>query len=581
MKRSRFVIGLGFTLTLAACSERPDTTQAAPIKVETASIADMQAAMRDGRITSRQIVTQYLTRIGLYEDRLNAAVAINANALAQADALDRERASGKVRGPLHGIPVALKDNILTKDDLPTSGGMLAFKHYMAPYDATLVTNLKNAGAIILAKSTMSELAGWFGDSFRPGGYNGAVGQSYNPYDPRANDQGIPILDVSGSSSGGGVAASLWAANVGTSTGGSIEGPSNASMLVGIRPSTGRISRYGIVPLSLDQDTAGPMTRSVADGALMLGAMEGAPDANDPRTRECKAPANNDYLPFLKAGALRGARIGVPRAGYYDAREFPGKARPFRGLRDDEKQSMEAAIAAIKAAGAEVVDPADLPSMVATEPAANLTAHNICELLPAGTTADDMCSTVIRYGMKRDFNLWLATLGASAPVKSLTELRAWNTAHKDAGAIRYGQGRLNAADAVDVDKDKARFERDRREDLLLTREQGLDAVINQHKLDAILFPGSAGANYATKAGYPIIVVPFGMVTNASDDAKGSTDKVRPFGVSFVGAHCDDPKLMGIAFAFEQATKQRVPPSHTPYRDIPEPGLGAGAGLTART
>jgi len=562
VKRSQFVIVLGFTLTLAACGERQAATEAVPIKVETASIADMQAAMRDGRITSRQIVTQYLTRIGLYEDRLNAAVAINANALAQADALDRERASGKVRGPLHGIPVALKDNILTKDDLPTSGGMLAFKHYMAPYDATLVTNLKNAGAIILAKSTMSELAGWFGDSFRPGGYNGAVGQSYNPYDPRANDQGIPILDVSGSSSGGGVAASLWAANVGTSTGGSIEGPSNASMLVGVRPSTGRISRYGIVPLSLDQDTAGPMTRSVADGALMLGAMEGAPDANDARTNECKAPANHDYMPFLKADALKGARIGVPRAGYYEAREFPGKARPFRGLRDDEKQSMEAAIAAIKAAGAEVVDPADLPSMVATEPAANLTSHNICELLPAGTTADDLCSTVIRYGMKRDFNLWLATLGASAPVKSLTELRAWNTAHKDAGAIRYGQGRLDAADAVDVEKDKARFERDRREDLVLTREQGLDAVITQHKLDAILFPGSSGANYATKAGYPIIVVPFGMVTNASDDAKGSTDKVRPFGVSFVGAHCEDPKLMGIAFAFEQATKKRVPPSHTP-------------------
>lgn len=209
-----------------------------------------------------------------------------------------------------------------------------------------------------------------------------------------------------------------------------------------------------------------------------------------------------------------------------------------------------------------MDPADLPSMVATEPAANLTSHNICELLPAGTTADDLCSTVIRYGMKRDFNLWLATLGASAPVKSLTELRAWNTAHKDVGAIRYGQGRLDAADAVDVEKDKARFERDRREDLVLTREQGLDAVITQHKLDAILFPGSSGANYATKAGYPIIVVPFGMVTNASDDAKGSTDKVRPFGVSFVGAHCEDPKLMGIAFAFEQATKKRVPPSHTP-------------------
>ena len=547
---------------ISSCSSRAATPPAPTLKVETASIAEMQAAMQQGRITSREIVTQYLTRIGLYEDRLNAAVSINANALAQADALDRERAAGKLRGPLHGIPVALKDNILTKDDLPTTGGMLAFKHYMAPYDATLVTHLKNAGAIILAKSAMSELAGWFGDSFRPGGYNGAAGQSYNPYDPRANDNGTPVLETSGSSSGGGVAAGLWAANVGTSTGGSIEGPSNATMLVGIRPSTGRISRHGIIPLSLDQDTAGPMTRSVADAAVMLGVLEGERDPNDPRTSECQAPPNHDYTAFLKADALKGARIGIPRAGFYEAREFPGKARPFRGLKPDEMQSMTGAIAAVKAAGAEIVDPADLPSMVATEPASNLAAHNICELMPAGTTPDDLCSTVLRYGMKRDFNLWLATLGASAPVKTLTELRAWNLAHKDAGAIRYGQGRLDAADAVDLDKDKPRYERNRREDLTLTREEGLDAAITRHKLDALLLPGSSGANYATKAGYPIIVVPFGMVINYEEGAKGATETVRPFGVSFVGAHCDDPKLVSIAYAFEQATRKRVPPPHTP-------------------
>ena len=545
-----------------ACSSRSAGQDLPPLKVEEASIPEMQAAMQQGRITSRQIVTHYLTRIGLYEERLNAAISINANALAQADALDRERGAGRVRGPLHGIPVALKDNILTKEDLPTTGGMLAFRHYMAPYDATLVTNLKNAGAIVLAKSTMSELAGWFGDSFRPGGYNGAAGQSYNPYDPRANDNGLPILETSGSSSGSGVAAGMWPANVGTSTGGSIEGPSNVSMLVGIRPSTGRISRHGIIPLTLDQDTAGPMTASVTDAAVMLGVLEGEPDANDPRTRECQAPPNHDYTAFLKADALKGARIGVPRAGYYEPREFPGKARPFRGLRPDEAQSMTEAIAALKAAGAEVVDPADLPSMVATDPAANLTSHSICELLPAGTTPDDLCSTVLRYGMKRDFNLWLATLGASAPVKTLTELRAWNTAHKDAGAIRYGQGRLDAADAMDLEKDKPRYERDRRDDLTLTREQGLDAVLSQHQLDALVFPGSSGANYATKAGYPIIVVPFGLVMNYDEGAKGSTERVRPFGVSFVGAHCADPKLVGLAYSFEQATRRRVRPLHTP-------------------
>jgi amidase len=165
-------------------------------------------------------------------------------------------------------------------------------------------------------------------------------------------------------------------------------------------------------------------------------------------------------------------------------------------------------------------------------------------------------------MKRDFNLWLATLGESAPVKTLAELRAWNLAHKNDGAMRYGQGRLDYADAVDLEKDRARYERNRRDDLMLTREEGLDGAIKANKLDALLFPGSSGANYATKAGYPIIVVPFGMVINYAEGAKGSTEKVRPFGVSFVGSHCDDPKLVGIAYSFEQATRKRVPPSRTP-------------------
>jgi amidase len=555
----RLPVVLAAAVTAAACTApAPAPAPPAPFSVVEASIPELQAAMRDGRTTSRAIVTQYLTRIGLYEDRLNAAVSINPHALAEADALDQERAAGRLRGPLHGIPVALKDNILTTDDMPTTGGMLLFRHYQAPYEATLATNLKRAGAIILAKSTMSELAGWFGTAFRPGGYNAAVGQSYNPYDPRANDDGTPVLETSGSSSGGGVAANLWAGNVGTSTGGSIEGPSNFTMLVGIRPSTGRISRHGIIPLTLDQDTAGPMTKSVADAALMLGVMEGAPDPRDRRTSECTAPPNNDYTPFLKSDALKGMRIGVPRAGIYTAREFPGKARPFAGLKPDELAAMEAAIAALKQAGAEIVDPADLPSMVAADPAANLTSHAICEAPFDGAAADDLCSQVLRYGMKRDFNLWLASLGDTAPVKTLSELRAWNEKNRDRGAMRYGQGRLDFADSTDLTRDRARYERNRQEDLRLTRDQGLDAALTTHKLDALLFPGSAGANYATKAGYPIIAVPYGMVANYADGAKGALDPVRPFGVTFVGAHCADPTLVGIAYAFEQATKMRVPP-----------------------
>ncbi|MBX7199528.1 MAG: hypothetical protein K1X51_09135 [Rhodospirillaceae bacterium] len=547
---------------LASCDKpAPKVEAKAPFSVYEASIPDMQAAMKDGRTTSKEIVTQYLTRIGMYGGKLNAAIAVNANAIAEAEALDAERKAGKVRGPLHGIPVALKDNIMDKDDMPTSGGMLAFKYYMAPYDATLTANLKKAGAIIIAKSTMSELAGWFGgEPIRtPGGYNGAIGQSYNPYDPRANDDGTPVMEVAGSSSGVGVAANLWAANVGTSTGGSIEAPSNANMLVGIRPSTGRISRYGIVPLSLDQDTAGPMAKTVTDATIMLGVLEGDPDPNDPRTTTCTPPANHDYTPFLKADALKGARIGIPRGGIYTALE--GVKGRGQGLKPEELESMEAAIAALKAAGAEVID-SDIPSAVAKDDADNLAAHPICQKASELKDAKELCSNVLRYSMKRDFNAWLASLDDKAPVKTLTEFLKWNIDHKDYGAIRYGQARLEVADSMDLEKDKARYEADRASDLKLSRDQGLDAPIKANNLDVLMFPGASGANYATKAGYPIMTVPFGLTANPNPGAKGSPDKTRPFGVSFVGKLCDEPKMLAIGYAFEQATKKRVPPKATP-------------------
>ena len=550
---------------LTSCDKMSDkAANKAPFNVVEASIPEMQAALKDGRTTSHELVAQYLTRIGLYEDRLHAAVTINAHALIEADQLDKERAAGHLRGPLHGIPVALKDNIMTRD-LPTSGGMLAFKGYMTPYEATLATNLRNAGAIIIAKSTMSELAGWAGGDPvpLPGGYNAASGQSYNPYDPRIAEDGKPVLDVAGSSSGVGVAANLWAANVGTSTGGSIEGPSNANMLVGIRPSTGRVSRYGIVPLSLDQDTAGPMTKTVADAAIMLGVLEGDPDPKDPRTTTCTAPANHDYTPYLKADSLKGTRIGVPRTGIYTAFDVPGgKQKPFTGLRPDELQSMEDAIAALKAAGAEIVDPADMPTASAKDADHNLAAHPICQKASEGKGADEFCSNVLRYTMKRDFDLWLASLDDKAPVKSLAELLKWDIDHKEYGAIKYGQARLENSQSMDLDKDKARYEADRASDLKLTRDEGLDAAMNQYKLDAVLFPGASGANYASKAGYPIIVVPYGMTANPNPAAKGSPDKTRPYGVSFVGPLCNEPKLIGIAYAFEQATKKRVPPAQEP-------------------
>ncbi len=542
---------------LATLALQASGKSAPGFNVVEASIPQMQAAMKAGRTTSHEIVLQYLARIGAYEDELHAAVTVNSRALAEADALDRERAAGHVRGPLHGIPIALKDNIMTTA-LPTSGGMLAFKGYMPPYEATLVKNLEAAGAIIIAKSTLSELAGWYGGGMiaSPGGYNAAAGQSYNPYDPRAQADGKPMLAVAGSSSGVGVAANLWAVNIGTSTGGSIESPSNANMLVGIRPSTGRVSRYGIIPLSLDQDTAGPMAKTVMDAALVLGALEGDPDPKDPRTTTCKAPPDHDYVRYLKADALKGARIGIPRTGIYTTFPVPG-GKPTKALLPEEAQSMNDAIAALKAAGAEVVT-SDLPSTVATDPAHSLPRHSICGL----TESDFLCSDVVRYTMKRDFNLWLASLGDGRPVKTLTEFLAWNMTHQEEGAIKYGQQRLQMTDQIDLDRDKARYEADRASDLRLTREEGLDAALIGAKVDVVMFPGAGGSNYATKAGYPIITVPFGLVTNDNPEAKGSPDKVRPFGVSFVGPLCGEPRLLAIAYGFEQATHRRVPPPPTP-------------------
>src|SRR5579859_976544 len=270
-----------------------------------ATIPEMQTAMKKGRVTSRELVLQYLVRIGLYEDKLHAAITVNRDALKEAEALDRERAQGKVRGPLHGIPVALKDNIHTTN-MPTTGGALAFDGFVPPYEATLTKNLREAGAIIIAKTGMTELANWVAGAPTPmpGNYNAVGGFGMNPYDPRRDPRegtadGRPALQTGGSSSGIGTAANLWAANVGTDTGGSVISPSNANMLVGIRPTIGRISRYGVIPITADHDTAGPMTRTVADAAIMLGALESAsPDPNDAATRTCTPPAGRNSTAFL-------------------------------------------------------------------------------------------------------------------------------------------------------------------------------------------------------------------------------------------------------------------------------------------
>jgi amidase len=500
-------------------------------------------------------------RIATYEDRLNAAITINPRALAEADERDRERRAGRVRGPLHGIPVALKDNIHTID-MRTTGGALAFAGLVPPYEATLARNLREAGAIVIAKTVMTELANWVSDRM-PTNYGSLAGFAFNPYDPRrdpreATGDGRPVLATGGSSSGIGTAASFWAANVGTETSGSILSPANQNMLVGIKPTVGRVSRHGVIPITADQDTPGPMARSVVDAALLLGALEGrAPDTNDLATRACAPPPQRDYTRTLRRDGLAGARIGIPRAFYYEPAPTPNELGSNGGLSAPQRGVMDEAIAVLRAQGATIVDPADIPSILTKDAARSLLLWPVCSGPGDAKGRDDDCSVVFKYGMKRDFNAWLTSLGDRAPVKTLQELRAWNRAHEPAGTLKYGQAQLDISDEMDLDADRARYEADRAKDLALAARDGIDAAIGAHRLDALLFPGGGGAAIAAKPGYPTVIVPFGVVPNAPMP-RGFEARPAPYGVSFTGTACSEQRLIELAYAFEQATRKRTAP-----------------------
>jgi amidase len=559
------------SVTAASVAALPLDTQqpktgARSFSVVEASIADLRAAMESGRTTSRELTEQYLARIDRFKD-LRATIAVNPRAVADAEARDLERRQRKVRGPLHGIPIALKDNIHTLD-MPTTGGALAFAGLRPPYEATLTRRLIDAGAVIIAKTTLTELANWVSSNMPPG-YNSTLGFSFNPYEPRrAAGSEAPLLQSGGmlspggSSSGIGTAASLWAANVGTETSGSILNPANQNMLVGIKPTVGRISRHGVIPITADQDTPGPIARSVADAAILLGAMEGnAPDPADPATKACKAPAGRDYTRFLRRNGLKGARIGIPRAFFAARGVRLGRAAP---LADAPQAAAGEAIAALRAAGATVVDPADLPSIVTADPDRNILGWPIC-FGPGTTGRGSMgCSIVLRYGMKRDFNRWLASLGSAAPVRTLTALRAWNAAHERDGTLRFGQDQLDASDEIDLDADRARYQADRAKDLALAGREGIDAALREHRLDALLFPGYFAASIAARAGYPTVIVPFVAPSTARPTGAASISPAdggvlqQALGISFTGSACSEPRLIELAYAFEQATHRRIPP-----------------------
>ncbi len=567
MKRLILVSLCGLLAPVTLAAREPE--KAGPFTVVETGIPEIQKALASGRLTSRELVLRYLTRIALYEDKLNAVMVVNPNALKEADERDRERAQKRIRGPLHGIPIALKDNIQTTD-VPTTGGALALDGLVPPYEATLTKNLREAGAIIIAKTVLTELANFIaGPPYpMPPNYSALAGYGMNPYDPRrdprdGNADGRPVLTTGGSSSGAGTAVSFWAASVGTETSGSILSPSNQNMLVGIKPTVGRVSRHGVIPITADQDTPGPMARTVTDATIVLGALEGATaDPNDLATKTCTPPPGRDYTRFLEASALKGARIGIPRAFYYEKATPPGEAEARGGLLPEQAKVMAEAIEVLKKQGAVIVDPADIPSVLDRDGKRNLLKWSTCYGADNARGRDNECSIVFKYGMKRDFNKWLASLGPAAPVATLAALRAWNIAHQRGGSLKYGQSNLDISDEMDLAADKRRYELDRAKDLALAATHGIDEVMTAEKLDALLFPGTSGAAIAAKPGYPTVIVPFGTVPNAPTNPAlpaGFQAKPAPYGVAFTGMACSEPRLLALAYAFEQATRRRVPPS----------------------
>ena len=472
-----------------------------------ATIAELQAALRAGRLTSLRLTERFLERVEAIDrsgPRLNAVLEVNPDVREIADALDRERASSGSRGPLHGIPLFLKDNIATADRLHTSAGSLALKDCIAPRDAFLVTRLREAGAVILGKANMTEWANFLTTNM-PAGYSSRGGQVKNPYGER--------LSPGGSSSGSAVAvaADLCTVAVGTETSGSILSPANWNSIVGVKPTLGLISRSGIVPIAASQDTAGPLGRTVADAAALLGAMTGV-DPVDRPTRASRRRAQRDYTQFLSADGLERLRVGVPRAVF------------FERLAAAEAQVIEAAVRALADLGVTLVDPADIA-----------TAREVT----------DFRSDVLLYEFKRDLSRYLKELGDTAPIRSIRELIRFNEARPQE-MLRYGQVLLLAALSTSGLRAET-YHWSRAEDVRLSRTDGIDQVMARERLDALVFPGWSGAAIGARAGYPSVIVPAGY-----------TDDGTPIGLTFLGRAWSEPTLLRVAHAFEGATRLRRPP-----------------------
>jgi len=515
---------LVFLVGCSACTQVAESPAPQPpggFEFNETSVTQLQEAMAAGRYTSRRLVELYLQRIAQIDGAgptLRAVIETNPDALAIADALDVERKDKGPRGPLHGIPVLIKDNIDTGDKMLTTAGSLALTGGPAPRDAFVVERLRAAGAVILGKTNLSEWAN-IRSARSTSGWSARGGQVKNPY----------VLDRNpcGSSSGTGaaIAANLAAVGVGTETDGSVVCPSAVNALVGIKPTIGLVSRTGIIPIAHSQDTAGPMARTVTDAAVLLNAMIGA-DKSDAAMASAPA-APEDYTAALKPDALKGARIGVARAQYF------GYSPPTDSL-------INAAIELMKTQGATIIDPADIPT------AARLEA---CEI------------EVLLYELKADLNAYLATRGTASAASTLNDLIAFNEREKAREMPHFGQElfiRAEAKGPLTTPDYRVASSQCRR----LARDEGVDAVMTAQQLDALVVPTlgpawptdlvngdhitGAGSTPAAVAGYPSITVPAGWVGEL------------PVGMLFMGRAWSESRLIGLAFAYEQASRHRRPP-----------------------
>jgi len=525
-----------------AAATRPGTTlRAVPaarfrvpqFELEEATLATLQGYLASGRYSARALCDAYLARIETVDragPTLRSVIELNPDAPAIAAQLDDERRAGRVRGPLHGIPVLIKDNIATHDRMTTTAGSLALEGSTPPKDAFVVERLRAAGAVILGKSNLSEWANFRGNQ-SSSGWSGRGGQCGNPYALDRNPCG------SSSGTGAAISANLAAVGVGTETDGSVVCPSNANSLVGIKPTLGLVSRSGIVPIAHSQDTAGPMCRTVTDAAILLGIMTGV-DPRDAATGAAQAYTGTDYTKFLDAGGLKGARIGVAR-------------KKFWGYSPEADRLVEAALDVLRRAGAVLVDPADIPH--------------------AGEYSDSEY-TVLLYEFKADLNAYLADLGPAAPIKSLADAIAFNARNADRELKYFGQETFIEAQEKGPLTEQAYLDalaKNRR----LARDEGIDAVMQQHNLDALLAPTGGppwltdlvngdhflgdSSTPAAVAGYPSITVPVGYAFGL------------PVGMSLIGRAWSEGTLLKLAFAYEQAAQPRRPPRFLPTADLSTP------------